>query len=74
MSYLKGKYITSGKMLQSTLAPIEKMLDPRSTEIAIRNSENTLRIFKLLEPHNILHQVQADTPALAEAKTVRKMD
>ena len=74
MSYLKGKYITSGRMLQITLAPIEKMHDPRTTEIAIKNSENTMRILKLLQTHGILHQVAADTLAPAETKTVRKLD
>ena len=74
MIYLKGKYLTSGKMLQSTLYPIKKMLDPRNFEAAIRNSENALRIFKLLEAHEILHLVQTDTLALVETKTIRKLD
>ena len=74
MSYLKGKYIFSGRMLQVTLGPIERMQDPRSTEIAIKNCENTLRIMKLLQTHRILHQVQGDTLSLAESKTVRKLD
>ena len=38
ISYLKGKYLTSGRMLEATLQPIESMADPKNIAIAISNA------------------------------------
>ena len=74
ISYLKGKYLTSGRMLEATLQPIEGMPDPKSMSIAISNSETVVRILKLLEAHKIDDQIELSTISLIESKTIHKMD
>ena len=53
ISYLKGKYLTSGRILEATLLPIETMADPKTIAIVITNAETVVRILKLLETHKI---------------------
>ena len=53
INYLKGKYLTSGKMLDSTLEPIASMADPKTISVAISNAETVVRILKLLEAHKL---------------------
>ena len=74
INFLKGKYLTSGKMLEATLQPIESMADPKTISVAISNSETVVRILKLLEAHKIEDQIELSTISLIESKTIRKMD
>ena len=74
ISYLKGKYLTSGRMIEATLQPIETIEDPKTIAIAITNAETVVRILKLLEKHKIEDQLELSAISLIENKTVRKMD
>ena len=74
ISYLKVKYLTSGRMLEATLQPIESMPDPKNISIVISNAETVVRLLKLLEAHKIEDQIELSTISLIESKTVRKMD
>ena len=74
ITYLKSKYLVSGRLLEATLQPIEVMQDPRTVAITISNSETVVRLFKLLESHKLEDQVELTTLSLIESKTIRKVD
>ena len=72
LKFLYKKYLNSSSLLTSTLNPIMSLNSPKSMAACVRNIEEVMNIFQILEANSVIDRIDGDRLTEIETKCLTK--
>ena len=72
LKYLYKKYLNSSSLLTSTLKPIMSLNAPKSMAACVKNIEEVINIFQVLQANNVIERIDGDRLTKIETKCLTK--